>query len=144
MINVEGTSPLMGGAFPEQVVPGSIRKVNEQAMGLKIVSNIPQQSLVQPLLSGSWLSSCSDFPHCSAVIEMDMPNELFPVQIALDHGINYRKRNQRWIYRYMRNLVGSTNIMGKVRGGQILVIMLIVYMYYVLKRLACIHFSSTC
>lgn len=53
MINVEGTSPLMGGAFPEQVVPGSIRKVNEQAMGLKIVSNIPQQSLVQPLLSGS-------------------------------------------------------------------------------------------
>lgn len=77
----------MGGAFPEQVVLGSIRKVDEQAVGLKIVSTILQPSLVQPLLPGSCLSSCSDFAHCSAVTELYMPNELFPVQIAFDHGI---------------------------------------------------------
>lgn len=69
MINVEGPSLFMGGAFSEQVVLGSIRKVDEQAKQLKIVSNILQPSLVQPLLPESCLSSFLDFLHCLAVTE---------------------------------------------------------------------------
>jgi hypothetical protein len=46
---IKGGGPLVGGAIPELVVLGSIRKQAEQARGSKPVSNIPPWPLHQLL-----------------------------------------------------------------------------------------------
>jgi hypothetical protein len=57
---IKGGERIVGGAIPELVVLGSVRKQAEQARGSKPISTIPPQPLQQPLLPDllkfqSWL-----------------------------------------------------------------------------------------
>lgn len=65
----------MGGAIPEQVVLGYIRKQIEQVMGRMSVSSVPPRPLLWFLPPGFHLSSCPGF---LSVIQ----NESFPCNVG--------------------------------------------------------------
>ena len=54
--------PTVGGASPEQMILGCIRKQAEQAMGSKPASSVPPWPLHQFLLEVPYLCFCPDFP----------------------------------------------------------------------------------